>query len=739
MPYTPLPAILLLLATSTALRADDLLIEGFESGTYKFWTLSGDAFGGEPARGTLADQMSVSGFRGERLVNTFHGGDAATGTATSRPFKIERPHIAFLIGGGRHPDSVGIELLVDGRSVRSATGHESEELEWSVWDVREFAGQTARLRIFDKATGGWGHINIDHIIQTTTPPARFDLDFQLAEYRRSADYLNEPLRPQAHFSPEINWMNDPNGLVYHNGEYHLFFQYNPAGNTWGHMSWGHAVSRDLIHWEHLPLAIPEADGVMAFSGCCVVDHRNTSGFGKPAQLEPKGGSPVRRGSPDPADAPTAGLPADRVHNPPLVAIYTGHGHGKQVQNLAYSTDNGRTWTKYAHNPILDINSSDFRDPKVFWHEPTNRWVMVVSLAVEKVLVFYGSPDLKQWTELSRFGPAGAKDKLNWECPDLFELPVENEDGRKLWVLEADMGNGAIAGGSGGEYFVGHFDGTAFTPLQDARWVDYGRDFYAPISWSDIPESDGRRIWIGWFNNWETCLVPTHPWRGAMSVPRTLALRRVRRQETGDREQESSGGRPDATVADDDTDRSHDSYVLVQRPVAELRKLRRKSLPLDTSAAAWPPVAVTRPGDLSDMNFVLEATLQPGTARSCGVRIRTGPDEYTEIGYDRVPAAVYVDRRHSGNVQFHPAFPGRHEAPTRILDGQVTLEIIVDRSSIEVFINDGEAVISDRIFPTGRQPIIEVFAGDPSAGISDATLHELRSIWTKRDPARTQLE
>jgi sucrose-6-phosphate hydrolase SacC (GH32 family) len=212
---------------------------------------------------------------------------------------------------------------------------------------------------------------------------------------------------------------------------------------------------------------------------------------------------------------------------------------------------------------------------------------------------------------------------------------------------------------------------------------------------------------------------------------------VRGQATGDRDQESGGRRPNATAAGDDAETARDSYVLVQRPVAELRKLRRKSTPLDTSAAAWPPVAVTRPGDLSDMNFVLEATLQPGTARSCGIRIRTGPDEYTEIGYDRVPAAVYVDRRHSGNVQFHPAFPGRHEAPARIIDGQVTLEIIVDRSTIEAFINDGEAVISDRIFPTGRQPVIEVFTGDASAGISDATLHELQSIWKARGPAHTR--
>jgi fructan beta-fructosidase len=653
----------------------EIVIADFEADNYAGWTISGEAFGNAPVEGTLPKQMSVSGFRGKRLINSYRGGDASVGTATSNEFAISRSHIAFLIGGGANKETVGIELLVDGKSVRLATGSESEELEWAAWDVGEFSGKQASLRIFDRATGGWGHILIDQIIQTDKPPQRFDLDYKLAEYRKSADYLDEPLRPQTHFTPEINWMNDPNGLVFHNGEYHLFYQYNPAGNSWGHMSWGHAISRDLLHWKHLPLAITEEDGVMAFSGCCVVDHQNTSGFGSDTK-------------------------------PPMVALYTGHGHGKQVQNLAYSNDHGRTWIKYEKNPVLDINNPDFRDPKVFWHEPTGRWVMVVSLAAEKILVFYASHDLKSWEELSRFGPAGVKEKPNWECPDLFELPIENEEGKKLWVLEVDMGSGAIAGGSGGEYFVGHFDGSRFTSIQESRWVDYGRDFYAPVSWSDIPAADGRRIWIGWLNNWETCLVPTFPWRSCMSVPRTLTLRKV--------------------PAIDEKEAEH--YVLVQQPVNEFIQLYKQIQNLETSTATWPPVAVTRLDEVRELNFVLEATLKPEDARSCGFRIRTGEDEFTEIGYDREPGVVYVDRRKSGNVSFHPDFAGRHEAPARFISGEIKLQMIVDRSSIEVFINDGEAVISDRIFPTGRKPIIEVFAGDDSAKISDTHLWQLKSIW-----------
>lgn len=666
----------LLSAYASTHGAEDLLIEDFEGESYGKWTVTGDAFGSAPATGTLPNQMKVTGYRGKRLINTFGGGDKSTGTAMSPEFTIERSHIAFLIGGGPHKDTLGIHLLLDGAAVRMATGTESEHLLWTSWDVRELKGRKVRLRIFDNATEGWGHLNVDHIIQTDSPPMPFDLARDLGRYRQAADYMNEQLRPQFHFSPEINWMNDPNGLVYHDGEYHLFHQYNPAGNSWGHMSWGHAVSPDLTHWKHLPLAIPEADGVMAFSGCCVVDHADSSGFGD-------------------------------GKNPPMVAIYTGHGHGKQVQNLAYSNDNGRTWTRFEQNPVLDLKKADFRDPKVFWHEPTNRWVMVVSLAVEKVLVFYGSDDLKDWEELSRFGPAGTIDKPNWECPDLFELPVAGESGRKLWVLEVDMGGGSVAGGSGGEYFVGEFDGTRFTTKQHAQWVDFGRDFYAPISWDNIPKADGRRIWIGWFNNWETHLIPTSPWRSCMSIPRTLSLRKV-----------AFNQEEPAT------------YVLVQKPVRELESLRTNTRFLDATNATWPPMPLTEHDELADLTLELEATIKPGTARSVGFRIRTGEHEYTEVAYDRHFSGVYVDRTKSGIVDFHDAFAGRHIAPARTINGELALRIFVDRSTIEVFINGGEAVISDRIFPTSNSAVIEVFAGNDSATIKSLKLHQLKSAWPR---------
>jgi len=232
-------------------------------------------------------------------------------------------------------------------------------------------------------------------------------------------------RPVLHFTPPKNWTNDPNGLIWLDGEYHLFYQYNPQGDQWGHMSWGHAVSKDLFAWEHLPVAIPESDGVMAFSGTAVFDRSNTSGFGT-------------------------------AEHPPLVAVYTGHDERaqRQRQNLAYSTDHGRTFTKYAGNPVIDLNVQDFRDPKVFWHAPTKRWIMVVSLAAEKRALFYASEDLKKWTKLSEFGPAGRRDVPNWECPDFFELPVGGNAADTRWVLVINVGGNGPVGGSGCEYFVG---------------------------------------------------------------------------------------------------------------------------------------------------------------------------------------------------------------------------------------------------------------------------------------------
>jgi fructan beta-fructosidase len=671
--WTAFTLVWLLPAIVAGQRPDDVVLADFESGSYGDWQPSGAAFGDSPARGTLPNQQQVEGFAGEGLVNSYRGGDASTGTLLSREFEVTRDFVAFLIGGGRQPDRAGIELLVGDTILRSATGSDSEGLVWRSWDVRELRGKQARIRIYDRASGGWGHINIDHILLTDKPRSGFDTT-PLELYRQASSYYRELHRPQFHFSPEINWMNDPNGLVHFDGEYHLFYQYNPLGNSWGHMSWGHAVSKDLVHWEHLPLALAEENGIMIFSGCALVDWKNTSRLG-------------------------------RGDEPPLIAVYSGHGHDRQTQNLAYSHDRGRNWIKYADNPVLDIGERDFRDPKVFWHEPSQKWVMVVALAAQRKVQFYGSQDLKVWEFLSDFGPAGAKDKPNWECPDLFELPIEGEPGQTRWILEADMGDGAIAGGSGGEYFVGQFDGTRFRsdyPLDEIRWVDYGRDFYAPVSWSDIPQSDGRRIWIGWMNNWQSHMLPTHPWRGAQSVPRVLSLRRT------------TGG-----------------LRLVQRPTDELERLRGTHVRLEDLPLSEGDV------DLAERNISGElieivAEWELGSATEFGLKVRQGGDEETIVGYDMAQQSLFVDRRESGLVGFDPVFPGKHSGPMPPQDGRIRLQILVDSSSIEVFGNDGHTVITDCIFPSPTSQGVSLYSRGGDMKLVSLDVWELKSIWHAAD-------
>lgn len=502
------------------------------------------------------------------------------------------------------------------------------------------------------------------------PDVPVEEQIDIVKYRRSPEYYRERYRPRFHFTPEVNWMNDPNGLVYFDGEYHLFYQHNPFGIRWGHMSWGHAVSRDLVHWEHLPVALHEENGVMIFSGCSVIDWKNTSGFG------------------------TAG-------DPPMVAVYTGHREGNQSQHIAYSTDRGRKWTKYAGNPVIDIGERDFRDPKVFWHERTARWIMVVSLAARKALRFYGSKDLKDWEHLSDFGPAGARNKPNWECPDVFELQVEGRAGETRWVLEVDMGGGSVAGGSGGEYFIGTFDGTGFRsdhPADRVLWVDYGRDFYAPVSWSDIPKADGRRIWIGWLNNWETCLVPTKPWRGAQSIPRALALRRIEGE-----------------------------LRLIQRPVRELRKLRGELSQLQNVAITSDSSALAGAGVRGSL-LEVHATLDIGTAKECGLKVRQGDGEETIIGYDVARKEVFVDRTRSGDVGFHARFAGRHAGPLATTGGRIELRVFVDTSSVEVFANDGAVVITDCIFPKPESQGAALYAKGGQARVVSLDAWKLRPIW-----------
>jgi fructan beta-fructosidase len=444
-------------------------------------------------------------------------------------------------------------------------------------------------------------------------------------------------RPGFHFAPERNWMNDPNGLVFFEGEYHLFYQYNPHGDRWGHMSWGHAVSRDLVRWEQLPIAIPETE-VMAFSGSAVIDWKNTSGFGRDGK-------------------------------PPMVAVYTGFDPKtkNQSQFVAYSNDRGRTFTR--HGKVIDIGSTEFRDPKVFWHASTQRWVMVVVKAAEKKAAFYTSRDLKQWHHESDFGPTASSNSVNWECPDLFELPVENgKPGEKRWVLAVSQGDKGPDNGSGGQYFVGAFDGKTFTlepGWDDApHWQDLGADFYAAQSWSDVP--DGRRIWIGWATDLRYAhAMPTYPARGLMTVPRTLALRR-----------------------------EGDDWRLAQAPVRELETRRGALTELENLVIGQTPVPLQL-GESLDM----QVTIHPQQASQVRLSLTDAQGYALVIGYTPVAREVFIDRTRAG-PHFHDAFADRNIATLPPGDGPITLRIVVDRSIVELFAADGTRVITDRFFRGG---------------------------------------
>lgn len=470
---------------------------------------------------------------------------------------------------------------------------------------------------------------------------------------------DEAHRPQFHFSAHRNWINDPNGLVFFDGEYHLFFQHNPFGSQWGHMSWGHAVSTDLLHWQELPLAIAEDERVSIFSGSVVVDAGNTSGFGD--------------GS-----------------GPPLVAVYTGclrRPEGGQAQELAYSTDRGRSWTKYPGNPVLDLGLSDFRDPKVFWHAPTARWVMVVVVPDERRAKFYASHDLKAWQWLSDFAAPFEGDGI-WECPDLIELP--DPVGGTAWLFKVDVFGGHPSGGTGARLFVGAFDGTRFTPEpEDApRWADFGADFYAALSWAHLPGAPARALWLAWMSCHRYAKhLPTSPWRGAMSVPRELALAR------------DVAGR----------------WQLKQRPVAVLAQLRGEAVAAGDLQLTGTTRAVALPAGVDGRTLDITLTLQPGTAQECGLVVHADAGGTgTRIGWDAGRGEVFIDRSASGFLPPDDPLYARRHAGVPSERGALHLRVLLDRCSVEVFVGDGELVLTEQVFPPEAARGLQLFAAGGSA-------------------------
>ncbi|AJY77508.1 glycoside hydrolase [Paenibacillus beijingensis] len=504
---------------------------------------------------------------------------------------------------------------------------------------------------------------------------------------KASEYV-EKYRPQYHFSPPSNWMNDPNGMVYYEGEYHLFYQHHPQSTIWGPMHWGHAVSTDLIHWQHLPVALAPDHNGMIFSGSAVVDAHDSSGFFD-------GGS---------------GLVAIFTHHDTVQASETAADAGagttsrtRQRQSLAYSTDKGRTWTMYAGNPVLsDESIVDFRDPKVFWHAESSRWVMV--LAAGDHVRFYTSPNLREWTFASEFGKTEGSHDGVWECPDLFELPVDGHPHERKWVLLVSIGDSPdCPEGSRTQYFVGDFNGESFSSdLADDEviWMDEGRDNYAGVTWSDVPAEDGRRLLIGWMSNWKYAnFTPTTSWRSAMTVPRVLTLKRT-----------------------------DEGIRLYQQPVQELSALREA--PLGWSALAIGP---DRPQtiDWEGKAFELEAEFELAGAAEFGLKLRKSGSEETVVGYDAALEKLFIDRTASGESAFSPAFAVRHDAALKPDGGRIKLHIFVDWSSVEVFAGGGRAVMSDLIFPDDASQGVELYAVEGQVKLISMKIYPLASIYSRQ--------
>ena len=683
--------------------ADDLVVADFEGDGWNGWTVEGDAFGAGPVAGKLPQQKEVSGFVGKRLVNSFHGQDRATGRLVSPAFTIERGRINLLVGGGAQPEQLTVRLLVDGKVVHSATGNsrtndDPEEPAWVSWPVGQWRGKSATIEIADRATGGWGHLLVDHITQSEREPVapqplekvvRLDKRWLVFPVKNGApkrtvslhvaggkqrefvvelapdgkadfwtgcdvtayqgrdavlrlakgdaslagwsavvaadaipgtdDLYREALRPQFHFSAQRGWLNDPNGLVFHAGEYHLYFQHNPFGWHWENMHWGHAVSRDLVHWQELPPALWQRH---AFSGSAAVDHGNTGGFQTGAE-------------------------------PALIAAWTSTDRGECI---AFSNDRGRTFTEIPQNPVIRHNG---RDPKIFWYAPGRHWVMALYTegGGKQSIAILTSTDLRQWTERSRLDGF-------FECPELFELPVDGKAGDTRWVLTA----------ANGHYLLGRFDGATFTPdaPQQTAFPATG-DIYAAQTYNDIPASDGRRIHVGWFRN----EFKGMPFNQCMAFPTELSLR--------------------TTPA---------GIRLCAVPVREIAGLHDQvtRIPAGAITQGDDPLAKLS-GELLDVrgSFVLPE------GGSLALTLRG-----VAITYDAAKREL--------------ACAGR-KAPLTLTDGRLDLHVLVDRTSVEIYADNGLVYLPlpEKPAATDRSLHLTAGAGTRIVSLDVATL---RSAWEK---------
>lgn len=492
--------------------------------------------------------------------------------------------------------------------------------------------------------------------------------FQELAGQKTLTWTEEQHRPQFHFSPEKHWMNDPNGLVFYDGEYHLFYQYYPEATVWGPMHWGHAVSRNLIHWSHLPIAIyPDSLGYI-FSGSIVIDHQNASRL----SVTPE--------------------------HPPMVAIFTHHDpQGEktgtqtfQSQSVAWSADRGRTFQKYQYNPVIqNPGIRDFRDPKVIWHRPSAQWILVLA-AYDKVMI-YGSKNLTDWNFFSSFGVDG--DHRLWECPDLFPIKVE-KTGEEKWVLITSIQKGAPNGGTGTSYFVGDFDGKNFIADPSAQqWLDYGTDNYAMVTWSNI--TDGRTLAMGWMSNWQYAQqVPTKNWRSAMTLPRELTLHKIGNQ-----------------------------YKLYTMPVKELEQLYQTNLPVYSGHVPSDGLLYQQ----QTLSRIL-VSAEESPASEVKIQFSNALGEELVAGFDPHKKTFYIDRSNAGESNFFPGFASRHESDPVTSDGPFVWEILLDQSSVEIFGMKGECAMTDIFFPTKPFSAASIVCQDADRKNLKIQVNSMNSIW-----------
>jgi fructan beta-fructosidase len=722
--YPKILAAMLFLILSCA-DEDVFIIGDFEDGTFGQWRVEGDAFGEVPASGSLPGQDKVKGYKGKGLANSFVKGNEATGTLTSPEFGIKYEYLNFLIGGGSTEGTRFDILDGDGELIRTiATGNNSATLEWVSVDTWDLIGNWVKLQIVDESTGEWGHILVDHIYWSRTPKVKIpivpaqsrswvckdrylnlpvsyeaksriasifvdgekirEIKIQLAEedpdfwvfidikefkgeeitvrlerfgdkpslgleiahqgntYPGEENNYKERLRPQIHYTSKRGWNNDTNGLVYYDGEYHLFYQHNPYGWHGANTSWGHAVSTDMLHWEELGDAIYPDELGYIFSGSAVVDYNNSSGL-------------------------------QTGDEAPILCFYTAVGPespwsvGEPVtQCLAYSNDRGRTFTKYDGNPIIGEIRGESRDPKVIWHEPTQKWVLMLYVEQEEMDIFF-SDNLTDWTHASRL-------QGFHECPELFELAVDGDESNKKWVTY----------GASAAYAVGSFDGLTFTPAGDTHKFNYGNAFYASQTFSDMPEEDGRKIMMGWGR----VPMPGMPFNQMVTFPVNLTLRTT-----------------------------DDGIRMFGEPVDEIKGLHKKRHSMTGKTIGGTKVLPGVEGEL----FHITAEFQIGKAELFGITVR----EF-DIKYDAAAGQIICE---GPDNDFGPeSFSEPVSVQLDPEDGVVRVEIIVDRTLVEVFVDDGRYYLPLGTYLVDKDPAVKVYSVNGKTKLNEFEVYELSSIW-----------